>query len=54
MGDEVKITVIATGFKQEMPQRRERMLAEATLPTVRQEVPIAPRVDVRPVTPQPV
>ncbi len=41
MGDEVKITVIATGFKQqEMPQRRERMLAEATLPTVRFDVPI--------------
>src|SRR6202048_3900904 len=33
MGDEVKITVIATGFRQqEMPQRRERMLAEATPP----------------------
>ena len=45
MGDEVKITVIATGFKQqEMPQRRERMLAEATLPTMRYDVPIAPRV----------
>jgi cell division protein FtsZ len=45
MGDEVKITVIATGFKQqEMPQRRERMLAEATLPTLRYEVPIQPRV----------
>ena len=44
MGDEVKITVIATGFKQqEMPQRRERMLAEATLPTLRYEVPIQPR-----------
>src|SRR4051812_13493731 len=44
MGEEVKITVIATGFKQqEMPQRRERMLAEATLPTVRYEVPIEPR-----------
>ena len=56
MGDEVKITVIATGFRhQEMPQRRERMLAEATLPTVRQEVPIQPRVySVRPVTPPPV
>src|SRR6202047_27119 len=40
MGDEVKITVIATGFKhQEMPQRRERMLAEATLPTMRYDVP---------------
>jgi cell division protein FtsZ len=45
MGDEVKITVIATGFKQqEMPQRRERMLAEATLPTVRYDVPIQARV----------
>ena len=56
MGDEVKITVIATGFRhQEMPQRRERMLAEATLPTARQEVPIQPRVyTVRPVAPPPV
>jgi len=50
MGDEVKITVIATGFKQqEMPQRRERMLAEATLPTMRYDVPIQPRV----MTPRP-
>ncbi|MGD0445291.1 MAG: cell division protein FtsZ [Edaphobacter sp.] len=49
MGDEVKITVIATGFKQQqMPQRRERMLAEATLPTVRFDVPIQPRVSPRP------
>jgi cell division protein FtsZ len=45
MGDEVKITVIATGFRQqEMPQRRERMLSEATLPTMRYDVPIQPRV----------
>jgi cell division protein FtsZ len=45
MGDEVKITVIATGFKQqEMPQRRERMLAESALPTMRYDVPIQPRV----------
>ncbi len=45
MGDEVKITVIATGFKQqEMPQRRERMLAESTLPTMRYDVPIQPRI----------
>src|ERR1700681_4379428 len=50
MGDEVKITVIATGFKeQQMPQRRERMLAESTLPTMRYDVPIQPRV----VTPRP-
>jgi cell division protein FtsZ len=51
MGDEVKITVIATGFRQqEMPQRRERMLAESTLPTMRYDVPglnvpIRPRAD---------
>lgn len=46
MGDEVKITVIATGFKQqgEPGARRERMLAESTLPTVRYDVPITPRV----------
>jgi len=51
MGDEVKITVIATGFKQQDHQpRRERMLAESTLPTVRydfppvRDVPIAARV----------
>jgi cell division protein FtsZ len=49
MGDEVKITVIATGFKQDspdQPERRERMLADASLPTRRvdyDEVPIAPR-----------
>jgi cell division protein FtsZ len=38
MGDEVKITVIATGFRQEMPERRERMLTaalrESVLPRV--------------------
>jgi cell division protein FtsZ len=45
MGDEVKITVIATGFKQqEAPQRRERMLSESALPTARFEVPVQPRV----------
>lgn len=66
MGEEVKITVIATGFKQqEMPQRRERMLAEATLPTMRYDVPIQPRtptarfaseakLEAAPVTPAPV
>jgi cell division protein FtsZ len=53
MGDEVKITVIATGFKeQEMPERRERMLSEATLPTVRFEMPIEPRVIQRVAPPQ--
>jgi cell division protein FtsZ len=53
MGEEVKITVIATGFRQqEMPARRERMLAEATLPTIRYDVPIEPRVPIsRPAAP---
>jgi cell division protein FtsZ len=40
LGDEVKITVIATGFKQEMPERRARMLAESTLPGADYQVPI--------------
>jgi len=40
LGDEVKITVIATGFKQEMPERRARMLAEATMPGADFQVPI--------------
>src|ERR1700712_3693847 len=45
MGDEVKITVIATGFKQqEQTERRDRMLAGPPLPTARWEVPIQPRV----------
>ncbi len=54
MGDEVKITVIATGFKQqEMPARRERMLSESSLPTVRYEVPVQPRAQsARPAAPQ--
>jgi cell division protein FtsZ len=52
MGDEVKITVIATGFKEQQSHpRRERMLAEATLPTVRYEVPPAPRQEV-PIAPR--
>lgn len=54
MGDDVKITVIATGFKQqEMPARRERMLAESTLPTVRYEMPVEPRISIsRPAAPR--
>ncbi|WP_263365073.1 cell division protein FtsZ [Edaphobacter bradus] len=45
MGEEVKITVIATGFKQqEMPARREKMLSESALPTSRYDVPVQPRV----------
>jgi cell division protein FtsZ len=38
MGDEVKITVIATGFKQDMPERRSRMLHEAMMPAADYEV----------------
>jgi cell division protein FtsZ len=40
MGDEVRITVIATGFKQEMPERRARMLAESSLAGADYQVPI--------------
>ena len=48
MGDEVKITVIATGFReQESGERRERMLAQATLPGSRYDPPIQPRAEVR-------
>ena len=42
MGDEVKITVIATGFRQEMPERRARMLTEATTTDAAYQVPIRP------------
>jgi cell division protein FtsZ len=34
MGDDLKLTVIATGFKDTKPDRRERMLADTSLPTV--------------------
>jgi len=47
MGDEVKITVIATGFRKEMPERRERMLT-AALHHATFHQPIVPRVDVSP------
>jgi cell division protein FtsZ len=47
LGDEVKITVIATGFKQDMPERRARMLAESTMPGADYEVPIRARSGAR-------
>jgi cell division protein FtsZ len=47
MGENVKITVIATGFREELPHRRERMLAGAALPAVRAEAP-PPRIAARP------
>jgi cell division protein FtsZ len=46
MGDEVKITVIATGFRQDMPERRERMLNVALRESV------LPRVEARVETPR--
>jgi cell division protein FtsZ len=46
MGDEVKITVIATGFRQGSEERREHMLG-ATL-----REPQAPRIEARPITPR--
>jgi len=46
LGDEVKITVIATGFKQNLPHRRERMLGESALLGALTDVPIRSRVSV--------
>jgi len=46
MGDEVKITVIATGFRQEAHERRDRMLNAAL------REPAAPHVEARPVKPK--
>ena len=51
MGEEVKITVIATGFRQESPARRERMLSGASLPTLQHE---PPRIAQRPLTSTPI
>ena len=52
MGEDVKITVIATGFRAEAPQRRERMLGEAAFGGGEQEpVYTAPRISARPGAP---
>jgi cell division protein FtsZ len=53
MGDNIKLTVIATGFRDDKPERRERMLAEATLPTTA-KVPVEPRIAIPPVATPPV
>ena len=45
MGDDVKITVIATGFRQEMPERRERMLTAALRESVTPRVQVQTRVE---------
>ncbi len=44
MGDNVKITVIATGFRDAAPQRRERMLSEPALTTQRMDT-FVPRIE---------
>jgi cell division protein FtsZ len=40
MGEEVKITVIATGFRDQMPERRKRMLEVEEAPVV--SIPLSP------------
>jgi cell division protein FtsZ len=40
MGEEVKITVIATGFRDQMPERRARMMAVEDAPVV--SIPLSP------------
>ena len=45
MGDEVKITVIATGFRQDMPERRERLLNAALRELATHRVHIETRVE---------
>ena len=47
MGDDVKITVIATGFKQGSAERREHMLAAAA-----RSAAATPAIEARPVTPR--
>ena len=47
MADDVKITVIATGFKEAQPQRRERMLGEAGATDAPMPAPFSPRISPR-------
>ena len=47
MAEDVKITVIATGFRQGSPERREQMLSSALHPEA-----LAPRIESRPPTPR--
>jgi cell division protein FtsZ len=47
LGDEVKITVIATGFEHESLERRERMLTSAVQPAITREVAPAPDAPVK-------
>ena len=52
MGDEIKLTVIATGFKDEKPARRERMLADA-MPAAAQREHAEPVIAPPPAAPAP-
>jgi cell division protein FtsZ len=52
MGDDVKITVIATGFRQEMPERRERMLTAALREQAIPRVHVQTRVEATVETPR--
>jgi cell division protein FtsZ len=52
MGEEVKITVIATGFRDQMPERRARMLSVEETPVVSVKV-VAPNNWMRESEPQP-
>jgi cell division protein FtsZ len=45
MGDDVKITVIATGFRQDMPERRERLLTAVLREPSTHRVPVETRVE---------
>jgi cell division protein FtsZ len=49
MGEEIKITVIATGFRDQMPERRARMLSVEEAPVVFVPVAVEPAVSVAPV-----
>ncbi len=53
MGDEVKITVIATGFRDQMPERRARMLSVEEAPVISVPV-IAPDTWLHDPAPEPV
>ncbi|QNI32283.1 cell division protein FtsZ [Alloacidobacterium dinghuense] len=52
MGDDVKITVIATGFREEMPERRERMLTAALRESVLPRVQVQTHVEATVATPR--
>ncbi len=52
MGDEMKVTVIATGFRDQMPERRARMLNVEEVPVVSVPV-VAPRNWMREKDPEP-